>query len=119
MALLFECAIMCDPEYRLDRVLPYFLSKTSDKSASIKILSLQYLLDVMSPELYEKFPDPQIFQDYILPSLSQMHLDSEELVRVHYARSLPVLATLSRNYLLRQDDKTIGNYFQLLFLIIL
>lgn len=99
VALLYRAAIHCDDECRIQRAVPHLLSLVSDPSASIRALALHYLIKIFGSVQNIPASDARIFQDYILPSLSLLPNDPEELVRVEYAAGIPRLTASAGRYL--------------------
>jgi hypothetical protein len=48
-------------------------------------------------------PPPQVFHDWLLPSLSALPHDDEEAVRVEYAQGVAALAGAAHRHLLRMQ----------------
>lgn len=103
VTLLYRAAIHCDDECRLQRAVPHLLSLISDPSTSIRALALHYLIKIFGSVQNIPASDARIFQDYILPSLSLLPSDPEELVRVEYAAGIPRLTASAGRYLGREN----------------
>eukprot|EP00210_Caulerpa_lentillifera_P004626 g4412.t1 len=102
--LLSDISSLCRTECRLDRVLPYFLSMLSESAASIRFLALHHLLRLLSSvrstsSAFKIHYERRLYQEYILPCLSMLPTDPEEIVRVEYAASIPELAMCAHHYL--------------------
>ncbi|GMH35843.1 hypothetical protein BSKO_03711 [Bryopsis sp. KO-2023] len=106
VSLLYQAAIRCDEDCRLQRVVPYLLSLVSDSSASIRALALHYLIKLLSSIHTIPPSDARMFQDYVLPSLSLLPSDPEELVRVEYAAGIPRVTAVAGRDLMREGSES-------------
>mmetsp|Transcript_4856 Transcript_4856/g.17598 ORF Transcript_4856/g.17598 Transcript_4856/m.17598 type:complete len:1806 (+) Transcript_4856:266-5683(+) len=99
LSMLRQLARHCDDNVRLQRLLPYAVSVASDPCAYVRAAALRTV--VASAQQVVEFPpsDAKLFPEYVLPSLSLLPKDSEELVRVEYAKSLSALCDKSLFFL--------------------
>ena len=111
ITLMAEISESMSAECCLNRMVPYFLAMLSDSTASIRALALHLLLKMLSSirrssiQNYER----RLYQDYILPSLSLLPNDPEELVRVEYAAGVPELTACACDYLQKEIAAQMGN----------
>lgn len=88
-----------DDSVRLQRVLPYAVSLASDASAAVRAAALRTIVQAATNVVDFPPSDAKLFPEYILPSLSLLPKDSEELVRVEYATSLSSLCQKAHFFL--------------------
>ncbi|KAK3265006.1 hypothetical protein CYMTET_26290, partial [Cymbomonas tetramitiformis] len=101
LSLLCEVAAQCDDDLRLQRVVPYLLAVLAEPHtlAAVRAAALKALTACLS-SIREFAPsDSKVFPEYILPSLSLMPRDPEELVRTTYAHCLVTLACTAHRFL--------------------
>ncbi|KAF8388874.1 hypothetical protein HHK36_025555 [Tetracentron sinense] len=98
--LLKSSSLYIDDEDRLQRVLPYVIAMLSDPAAIVRCAALETLCDILP--LVRGFPpsDAKIFPEYILPMLSMLPDDPEEIVRICYAGNISKLALTAYRFLI-------------------
>lgn len=98
--LLFRSGLLCDEEVRLQTVVPYLLTQLADANAGVRTLAVRCVVQLMAS--LPKLPpaDAKVYHDYLLPSLSLLPNDLEELVRVGYALAVAHLAAAAHEHLL-------------------
>jgi WD40 repeat protein len=107
LELLYELGKYLSDEVKLSRLVPYFVSiiYSSDRTkrdytaALIRSSAIKLLTNMLSEITEVQYSDAKIFPEYIFSSLSKLHCDDEELVKITYAQSLSVLAENARRFL--------------------
>lgn len=109
--LMAEISESCSPECRLNIILPYFLAMLFDGSACVRASALHFLLKMLSSVRNSSMSEYErrLYPDYILPSLSLLPNDSEELVRVEYASGVPEMTSCALNYLQKEIASKLGD----------
>ena len=97
--LLAECSVDVDDNVRLQMVVPALLSTVADPAACVRAMAIKHLAYVLDMVWTVTPSDARIFPEYILPALSMIPADQEELVRFQYARSLHLFADVSQRVL--------------------
>lgn len=103
--LLYRTAMMCDDDVRLQCIVPHLMTLISDPAACVKSLALRAVVRIMAALKSLPPGDAKVFQDYLLPSLSLLPHDAEEMVRVDYALGLPRLAGSAHHQLLQMQQQ--------------
>lgn len=99
LSLLAECSVDVDDNVRLQMVVPALLSTVADSAACVRAMAIKHLAYVLDMVWTVTPSDARIFPEYILPALSMIPADQEELVRFQYARSLHIFADVSQRVL--------------------
>ncbi|DBA05165.1 TPA: hypothetical protein N0F65_005015 [Lagenidium giganteum] len=86
-------------EVRLQRLLPFLLEVVDDSSATVRALSIRIITGVLAMVKTVPLSDASVFPQYILPAVSSMPSDPDEMVRIAFAECLPSLAATSRRFL--------------------
>ncbi|KAK9817197.1 hypothetical protein WJX72_010933 [[Myrmecia] bisecta] len=101
MAMLADAAGACGDDTRLQRLVPYLLAMVSEPVAGVRAAALRCLARVLASVEVVPPSDSKIFNEYILPSLSLVPNDQEEMVRIEYAGVTAQLATVAQRFLTR------------------
>uniref|UniRef100_A0A7S3UFM9 non-specific serine/threonine protein kinase n=2 Tax=Picocystis salinarum TaxID=88271 RepID=A0A7S3UFM9_9CHLO len=99
LSLLAECSVDVDDNVRLQMVVPALLSMVADSAACVRAMAIKHLACVLDMVWTVTPSDARIFPEYILPALSMIPADPEELVRFQYASSLHIFADVSQRVL--------------------
>jgi len=97
--LLAECSVEADDNVLLQMVVPSLLSMVADTAPCVRAMAIKQLAVVLDMVWSVSPSDARIFPEYILPALSMIPADPEELVRLAYATNLHVFADVSQRIL--------------------
>ncbi|KAH3745776.1 Serine/threonine-protein kinase ppk19 [Pelomyxa schiedti] len=87
-------------EARMQRLLPYTVSLLSDEAPLVRAEALKTLAYVLKHVNHLPSSDTLVFPEYILPALQHLKFEEKhEIVRLTFARYLPILADSSRRFL--------------------
>lgn len=101
VSLLYEAALLCDDDTRLQRAVPFLLTQVSDSATVVRALALRCLVRLVESVRALPPGDAKAYRDYLLPSLSLLPRDGEEAVRVEYALAAAHLAAAAHRHLLQ------------------
>lgn len=88
-----------DDEVRLNHIIPYMVECLTDPRSTVRALAIRSMTLVL--ETVTSFPisDSLLMTQYILPAMTKLPHDPEELVRISFAACIARLATSSRRLL--------------------
>ncbi|ORX83365.1 hypothetical protein BCR32DRAFT_150444 [Anaeromyces robustus] len=97
--MIFFLALCVSDQYKLDQVLPYFLSLLHDENAYVKVNTIQKLVKLLQTVRSISPEDINIFTDYIYPNLKPLSKDPDVLVKATYAMHLSDIADIASRFL--------------------
>lgn len=86
-------------ETKLDWLLPYIIITLSNDAPSVRIAALRTLTEALRLTEFITPANSTIFTQYILPNVSVLKDDADEVVRCAYAQSLATLAETGQRFL--------------------
>jgi phosphoinositide-3-kinase regulatory subunit 4 len=97
--MLLVLGLQLRDEFKLDRIVPYFVSLLSDPYPVVKINALVALTQLLSSVDSITPSDSNIFPEYIIPSLKQFVTHRNPMIRSTYAQCIATIAETSLLFL--------------------
>jgi phosphoinositide-3-kinase, regulatory subunit 4 len=94
LCMLKKCAPLVDDHCRLDILLPYSILLVHDPVASLRARAIHVIVSLL--ECRAKHYEKRLMIDYVLPALSHLASDRDEMVRVAFAHHLGTLAAAGK-----------------------
>jgi phosphoinositide-3-kinase regulatory subunit 4 len=84
---------------RLQRLIPYTCALLSDSNGLVKASAIRTLTYVLTKVTSFPASEANLFNDYILPALRSLYIDSSDMVRVTFSEHLPLLSYQAKRFL--------------------
>eukprot|EP00741_Cyanophora_paradoxa_P011464 tig00020560_g11075.t1 len=97
--LMLQISPAVEDEVRLQRLVPFAATALTDAAPRVRAAALRTLTALLGAVGAVPEGEGPLFAEYVLPALSSLAADPDELVRVEYAARLADLADTARRFL--------------------